>query len=213
MRQVPSDGRLPPDENPWVAMLLRFRCHPRANGLLLWQLPRKELYFLKHFSVKKLTLMAALVAMEVVLSRFLSFNIWNMKIGFGFVPVVIAAMVLGPVQAAVVGGVSDFLGAFLFPIGAYFPGFTLTAALTGLCFGLFLHKKVALLRALGAVVINQLLLSLLLNTLWISILYGSPYVPLLTTRLIQCAILGPVQMIIIPGLKRLAPKLEGLVRV
>ena len=35
----------------------------------------------------------------------------------------------------------------------------------------------------------------MLNTLWISILYSSPYVPLMVSRIAQCAVLGPVQFI------------------
>ena len=95
---------------------------------------------------------------------------------------------------------ADLLGALLFPIGAYFPGFTLTAFLTGLVFGLFLYGKQSFPRVLGAVLLNQLLLSLLLNTFWISVLYGSPFGPLLVTRLLQCAVLSAVQLALIPVL-------------
>lgn len=162
--------------------------------------------------VHTLALMAVLVAIEIVLSRFLSFSVWNMKIGFAFVPVVVAAVLLGPVRAGAISAVADFLGAVLFPIGTYFPGFTCTAFLTGMVFGLFLHPKITVLRIAGAVGINQLVLGLFVNTLWISILYASPYSPLLLTRLTQCAILIPVQMItigvmartVIPFLRRTA---------
>ena len=147
--------------------------------------------------VRTLVLMALLTAMEIVLSRFLSFAVWNMKIGFAFVPVVIAAILLGPIKAAIIAALADFVGAILFPIGAYFPGFTLTTALMGLVFGLFLHEKQSLPRVIGAVSINQLVLSLCLNTLWISILYDSVFTPLLVTRLTQCAVLIPVQILVI----------------
>lgn len=152
---------------------------------------------MKKFRTKELTLIAALTAIEIVLSRFLSINAWNIKIGFSFVPIAVAAIILGPVEAGIVAALGDFVGAILFPIGAYFPGFTFTAFLTGLCFGLFLSKKRSSLRILLAVAINQLVLSLLLNSLWISVLYGSPYLPLLGTRLIQCAVLFPLQFVII----------------
>lgn len=148
----------------------------------------------KIWNIRSLVIMAVLVSAEIVLSRFLSFSTWNLKIGFAFVPVVLAAMLLGPVRAAIVGGMADFLGAILFPIGAYFPGFTLTAALVGLVYGLFLYKKQTFLRVLCAVGINQLILSLFLNTYWISVLYDSAYQALLVTRLTQCAILIPVQI-------------------
>ncbi|MEG0779593.1 MAG: folate family ECF transporter S component [Oscillospiraceae bacterium] len=151
----------------------------------------------KKFDLRTITLMGMLITIEIILSRFCSLSAWNIKIGFSFVPVVAAAFLLGPLPAGIVAALGDFVGALLFPIGVYFPGFTLTAFLTGLVFGALLHKKQSLLRISAAVVINQLGLSLLLNTLWISVLYGSPYGPLLVTRLVQCAVLCPIQFLLI----------------
>ena len=90
------------------------------------------------FTTRTLTLTALLTALEIVLSRFLSISAWNTKIGFAFVPVVIAALLLGPVWAGIAAALADFLGAVLFPVGPYFPGFTLTAFLMGAVYGLFL---------------------------------------------------------------------------
>ena len=155
------------------------------------------------FTTRTLTTLALLTAVEIVLSRFLSINAWNIKIGFGFVPVVIAAILFGPLAAGIVGALADFLGALLFPIGAYFPGFTLTAFLTGCVFGFFLHPKQGWPRIIAAVGICQFVFSLFLNTLWISILYGSPYAPLLATRLVQCGILTAVQLVCIPVITKI----------
>ncbi len=164
------------------------------------------------FNTRTLTAMALLTALEIVLSRFLSISAWNTKIGFAFVPVALAAMLLGPLYAGLVAALADFVGALLFPIGAYFPGFTLTAFLMGVCYGLFLCKKQSFPRILGAVAVHQLILSLLLNTLWISVLYGSPFYPLLLSRLPQCAILAAVQLALIPLLAKLLPQLKGSIQ-
>jgi len=164
---------------------------------MLWKPQSVTEKGMRKFRTKELTLIAALTAIEIVLSRFLSINAWNIKIGFSFVPIAVAAIILGPIEAGTVAALGDFIGALLFPIGAYFPGFTLTAFLTGLCFGFFLNNKRDSLRILIAVGINQLFLSLLLNSLWISILYGSPFVPLLGTRIIQCAVLFPLQFVVV----------------
>ena len=96
---------------------------------------------MKKLDLKAMVTCAALIAAAIVLSRFLSINAWNLKIGFTFVPVFIAAYLYGPIGGAVVGGIADFIGAILFPIGAYFPGFTLTCVITGAVYGLLLHKK------------------------------------------------------------------------
>ena len=151
----------------------------------------------KIISIQSIVVMATLVAMEIVLSRMLSYSVWDMKIGFAFLPVVIAAIVLGPVRAAIVAALADFLGAILFPIGAYFPGFTLTAALVGILYGLFLHKDQPFWKILISVSIHQLILSLLMNTYWISVLYDSPFTALLVTRLLQCAVMIPVELLMI----------------
>lgn len=154
------------------------------------------------FTTRTITTLALLTAIEIVLSRFLSVNAWNIKIGFSFVPVVVAAILYGPIGAGIVGALGDFIGAILFPIGAYFPGFTLTAFLTGLVFGLFLYRKQDWPRSIAAVGINQFVLSLFVNTLWISVLYGSPYVPLLATRVVQCVILTVVQLVCIQAIAK-----------
>ena len=154
------------------------------------------------FTTRMLTTLALLTAVEIILSRFLSISAWNIKIGFSFVPIVVAAILFGPLEAGIVAALGDFIGALLFPIGAYFPGFTLTAFLTGCVFGLFLHRKQGWLQSIAAVGINQFILSLFLNTLWISILYGSPYGPLLATRVIQCILLTAVQLVCIQAITK-----------
>ena len=150
--------------------------------------------------LRMILVLAMLTALEIVLNRFASIRTWNLKIGFSFIPIVVAAMLYGPLGGAAVAGLGDLIGALLFPNGPFFPGFTLTALLTGLVFGLFLKKNQKPLPVLLAVGINQLILSLLLNTLWISMLYGSPFFPTLVSRLPQCAILIPVQIAVILGL-------------
>ena len=155
------------------------------------------------FSTKMLPVMSLLTAVEIVLAHFLSINAWNIRIGFSFVPIAMAGMLLGPLPTGIVAAAADLLGALLFPTGPFFPGFTLTAFLTGVVFGQLLYQKQSPFRILCAVLINQLVLSLLLNSFWISVLYGSPYLPLLGTRIIQTAILIPVQIVVIGALSRI----------
>ena len=90
-------------------------------------------------NIQMLALLGMLTAIEIVLSRFCSISAWNIKISLSFLPVAAAAMLCGAAPAVAVAALGDFVGAILFPIGAYFPGFTLTAALTGALFGLLLH--------------------------------------------------------------------------
>ena len=120
-----------------------------------------------------------------------------MRIGFAFVALAIGGMLFGPLSAGLIGAIGDILGMMLFPTGPYFPGFTLTAFLTGAVFGLFLHRQQRPLQIVGAVAINQIALSLFLQTLWISMTYGASYRALLPTRLAQCVIMIPVQLAVL----------------
>ena len=68
--------------------------------------------------------------------------------------------------------------------------------------GVAIHKRQTPLRIVGAAVINQFVISLFVTTLWISILYGSPYLPLLATRLFQALILAAVETVVIFSLSK-----------
>ncbi len=151
---------------------------------------------------------ALLTAIEIVLSRFLSISLWNLKLGLSFIPVILAARLYGPIGAAAVAGLGDLLGALFFPIGAYFPGFTVSAAITGLIFGLFLKKSAKPLNVVLSVLITQIFCSLIVNTICISVLYGSPFWPLLLTRCVQTVIMIILEiavtfLVIIPASARI----------
>jgi ECF transporter S component (folate family) len=142
---------------------------------------------------------ALLISLEIVLSRFLSINTPIVKIGFGFVPIALCGMLFGPAAAAGAGALADLMGAMLFPVGPYFPGFTFTAALVGLVYGVFLHgrKGFVLPRVLAAAAIVSLPLHLGLNTLWIHLLYGKSFWVLLPTRVLQFVLMLPVQVAVL----------------
>ena len=162
--------------------------------------------------IKKLITLSMLVALEIILNRFLSINTIGTKIGFSFVPIVVAAFLFGPLSAGAVYALSDFLGAILFPIGPYFPGFTLSAFLMGFTLGLFLYKKqrVGLLKnIIPPVLINNAVIGLFVNTAWVSILYGSKtYWGWFIYRLAEYTLLIPVSIILIPLILRVCEILK-----
>lgn len=145
----------------------------------------------------RLVLMAMFVAVQIILSRFLSINLWNLKIGFSFIPIVLAGILLGSLSAGLVGLVADVLGATLFPIGAFFPGFSLTSFITAFGYGFFLHKNQSMKNIVAAVLFSEIVGTIFLNTLWISILYGAPFVAVLIPRLAQAAGMGVVEVLCI----------------
>ena len=180
-------------------------------------------------TLRQLTVSALLIALDVVFSRVLAINTPLMKIGLGFAAVAVAAMLYGPAWAALTAALGDLIGALLFPTGAYFPGFTATAALTGLIFGLFLYRREkSWLLAFLAALCNCLLVTLLLNTLMIAVFFrsspaelaGADFVrfmeltslkALLAARIPQFFIMLAVQTLVLAALQA-SPALLRLIR-
>ena len=90
---------------------------------------------------KKIILSALLLALLIILSRFLSIKTPIMKISFAFVPTMLCAIWLGPKYTVLINVLGDIIGATLFPTGPYFVGYTISTAVAGFIYGMILYKK------------------------------------------------------------------------
>ena len=89
------------------------------------------------FSTRNLILMAALIAMQIILARFLSIQASDiLRISFESVPIVLAGMWLGPLSGAIVALIADILGTVLSGYGIWFPPIALGPILVGAISGL-----------------------------------------------------------------------------
>lgn len=134
-----------------------------------------------------------LIAIATLLS-FTSLPINNfLQIRLTSIPFAVAGFILGPAYASIIGAIADVLGHFARPTGPFFPGFTLSNIATGIIFGLMLYKKkTAVWRVLIAAIINAVIVGLLLNTLWLSILYGKGFLPLISARIVKELVMVPI---------------------
>lgn len=151
--------------------------------------------------------MGLLISMEIVLTRFFSIQTPIVRIGFGFLPIVIASVMFGPVLGGITAAFSDILGMMLFPKGTYFPGFTLSAFISGITYGILLYTKPkTMLRIIIAVSIIIIFVDLGLNTYWLSIITGKGVIALFIPRLIKSAIMLPIQSILIYSCLKFIPQ-------
>jgi len=143
--------------------------------------------------------MAFMIAISVVLTRFCSINTPILRIGFGFLPCALMGIMYGPLWAGAGYAIADILGMVIFPNGAYFPGFTLTAFLTGLVYGFFYRKgEVTLKTSIVPNLIVSFGLNLILDTIWLMILMGQGFWALLPTRIVKCIVMFVIQTALIP---------------
>lgn len=149
-------------------------------------------------SVKNISICAMMLALRVVIGYFANFSLAitpNAKVGFAFLPVAIASMLLGPVCGMIVGGLGDIISFTLAPMGGYFFGWTLNGMLAGLLYGLFLYKADGklLLKLIICEILINFAVEVPLGSLWLYIQYNKAFWVMAGTRAIKCLIALPIE--------------------
>ena len=152
-----------------------------------------------------------LLALRIVLGYYANFTLAafpGVKFSLVFIPTAICGMILGPIPTAVMGGVGDMLSFFLNSTGgAYFPGWTINAALSGFIYGMLLYKNNA---TLPRVIISKLIITvfveLLLGTFWLYVQFGFPYFEYLCARALKQLVTTPFEIIVIFSLASVIKK-------
>lgn len=90
-----------------------------------------------YIALLKIVLASIFTALSIVLTRFASVYIQltgfpSQRLGLGSIPIVLASLMCGPFLGMMTGGLSDLIGAFAFPSGPYFYGYTISSAILGL---------------------------------------------------------------------------------
>ena len=70
-------------------------------------------------NTRSLVMMALLVAIQIILARYLSIQSETFRISFETIPLALAGMWLGPLAGVIVALVADILGTVLSGIGLY----------------------------------------------------------------------------------------------
>ncbi|MGD9559692.1 MAG: folate family ECF transporter S component [Oscillospiraceae bacterium] len=124
-----------------------------------------------------------------------------LRISFTFLATALSGYLYGPLVAGLSAMVVDVLGYLIRPEGAYFFGFTFNAFLNGVIYGCFLWRRpVRLWRAGAACLTSIVLVSFLLNPLWLSMLYGQAWLGLVLLRVPTNLLLLPINTLLLYGM-------------
>lgn len=165
----------------------------------------------KRMDTKILTQAGFLVAISIVLTRFLAIMVpvaglpSSLRLSFGEVPLMVSGLLFGPLVGGISGLAADLIGVVVLPQGPYFPGFTISSILWGVLsgfFGVYLKKQgkdnpFSFRKIFISVAILFLIISVGLNTYWLSIMLGKGYLILFPMRAIAALLNIPVQSYII----------------
>lgn len=125
-----------------------------------------------------------LITLSIILTRVLSLRfaiggVEGIRIGFGSLPIIFGGILMGPLAGGLIGALSDILGYFINPLGAYMPHFSFTAFLTGFIPGLIFYylfnQKLSYLSLIVSISVGQLISSVLLVPLFLDMLFGVPF--------------------------------------
>src|SRR6056297_3342812 len=136
--------------------------------------------FMKNFSIKKMVYSSLLITLSIILSlRFAIGGVEGIRIGFGSLPIIFGGILMGPLAGGLIGALSDILGYFINPLGAYMPHFSFTAFLTGFIPGLIFYylfnQKLNYFSLIVSISVGQLISSVLLVPLFLDMLFGVPF--------------------------------------
>lgn len=158
-------------------------------------------------SIRTIAVCGMLLALKMVLNLF-TINVGSLlKIGFAYLPIAAAGILFGPIVGGIVGAAGDILGYFVQPSGPYFPGFTLNAFLSGFLYGLLLYRRpVKLTRTFTTKALITLLVSLVLNPLWLSVLYGKAFFAVVSARIAANLAMLPIDTAVLFALLKVIEK-------
>ena len=156
---------------------------------------------MKKLNIKTVVFAGVLVAMNLVLARVLAINIGTtLRITVSATPIYLAGFWFGPIIGGICGGLSDLLGCLIQGYASN-PFILVSSILTGVLPGLFkhyvFHDKMNTWKIAVVVIIHSLVGSLGFTTVGLHIYYGTPWVVLYSTRVIQTVALAAANIVLV----------------
>ena len=168
------------------------------------------------FTTRQMTLASMLIALQVVLGKLSVGDPAVVKVGLGFIATALIGYFLGPWIGGLAMVINDLISNTILSSGPlFFPGFTLSAFISGVIAGMFLYnQKVTWQRALVYEFFQILVTNVIFTTLWIYLMSlsssstGRTFMALLSVRLPKEIITWPIEALIVFVILRQVAKID-----
>jgi len=159
--------------------------------------------------IKTVVLCGLLIALAAAIEAANPLNFGELlKIRLDFAATAVMGYVAGPVASLVAAAVGDVVRYIIKPAGgAFFPGYTLSAAVGGFIYGAFLYKKVRVIfkkrladiafRCFWAKFCINLFVNVGLNSLWVTMTMGKALNAILPMRILKNAVALPIETVVL----------------
>ena len=140
---------------------------------------------------------ALLIAVGIILGQFSIQLTETTKIGISFIATQMTANLFGPVVGGIMGGVADILKFIIKPTGPFLIGYTISAILGPMIYGIMLYKKpISFWRIFLSKTVVAIFINLLLGTFWSYHYFGAAFWAAIPAKLLQQVIQVPIQSVI-----------------
>ncbi len=166
--------------------------------------PMQKVITRNKLSTRTLALAAIFAAMNIILTRAGVIMLFGgiVRLSLGKIPLILSGLLLGPFAGGLAGLVGDILGVIINSHGApmIHPGFTLSSVLTGAIPGTIVilsgKKRSSLFNVVTSNIVVLILVNFILDAIWLSQMYGNPYLAVFYTRLVPHIIIGIVNILL-----------------
>lgn len=166
--------------------------------------PMQKVITRNKLSTRTLALAAIFAAMNIILTRAGVIMLFGgiVRLSLGKIPLILSGLLLGPFAGGLAGLVGDILGVIINSHGApmIHPGFTLSSVLTGAIPGTIVilsgKKRSSLFNVITSNIVVLILVNFVLDAIWLSQMYGNPYLAVFYTRLVPHIIIGIVNILL-----------------
>lgn len=160
---------------------------------------------MKKYSLRVPVTAALLAALSIVLGKFAAISIGDtIRISFENLPLILASVILGPLWGMGSAVCADLLGCVLRGYGII-PLITFAQAMMGLVPGLFtrlVFRRTSAPAVAASVMLSHVICSMGIKTAALHFSYGSPFLPLLGSRVLLYLAIGAAEAYICAMLVR-----------